>query len=117
MELPTIEGTWHIQNKILSLSGLQCPCYRCVNAVGLGGAPNWYGKKLAKTNRRSKSLAKIWTPCGEEKIITSATPLADLGRALSISHDLCEVARTKTTSERRGGLRNVEDYKGIAVQH
>jgi hypothetical protein len=64
-------------------------------------------------------LAKIWTPRGEEKIITSATPLADLGRALSISHDLCEVARTKTTSERRGeeefGTWRI--YKGFAVHH
>ena len=75
-------------------------------------------KKVGKNKWRSKSLAKTWTPRGEEKIITSVTPLEDLCRALSISHDPCEVARMKTTSKRRrGGLRNVEDYKGIAVRH
>lgn len=59
-------------------------------------------KKVGKNKWRSKSLAKTWTPRGEEKIITSATPLEDLCRALSISHDPCEVARMKTTSKRRG---------------
>ena len=58
-------------------------------------------------------MAKTWTPRGEEKIITSVTPLEDLCRALSISHDPCEVARMKTTSKRRGEERRTSERGGL----
>ena len=69
MKFPSVEDNRPHSNETLPLRNLKLPLLS-VCEHGRFGAVHLIGmkkKSWQKQNRRSKSLANIWTPCGEEK--------------------------------------------------